>query len=430
MRRPLLPTSVIPHAWSRSSSLVLYCSLAFNMLLIMGVFALRRKSSLTQPSLAQDPLDLHNRLQNAETSLLELKAQAQVVTASMDTLQDHLHPLPASQQVAARPWLTIGIPTFPRKEHRDYLTPTLSSLLEELPLDGSDPFFGRVQVLVMNNRPEAGAHPVFEALQKRIAEGNAEESFIAKARLYVSFLLNPGTVVDPAPDAPEPDDFNNPDNHPGREVRRQTCNLVALLEAAQPWAHHYMFMEDDFRVCPNTIRILHYVLRKAATVPGLRNWKGLRFSYGMAGIILRGSDMPLFTRFLRDSIARLPPDLIWLDWVFGRKAALRQALRNRPLAVYRYNLLDHIGTKSSFSVRVDRPSFPKCFDPMAEVWSIHTNERFQGKRCPNTDISPCKGTGSSEMWTQHPIEWPMDFPHDDADEELNSASNATIRIGP
>ena len=79
----------------------------------------------------------------------------------------------------------------------------------------------------------------------------------------------------------------------------------------------------------------------------------------------------------RESIARLPPDLIWLDWVLGRKAQLRQALRKRPLAVYRYNLLDHIGTKSSFSVRVDRPSFPKCFDPMAKVWSIHSNERFQ-----------------------------------------------------
>ena len=79
----------------------------------------------------------------------------------------------------------------------------------------------------------------------------------------------------------------------------------------------------------------------------------------------------------RDSIARLPPDLIWLDWVLARKPPIRQPLRNRPLAVYRYNLLDHIGTKSSFSVRVDRPSFPKCFDPMAEVWSIHQNERFQ-----------------------------------------------------
>ena len=74
----------------------------------------------------------------------------------------------------------------------------------------------KLQVLVMNNQPEPGAHPVFEALQKRVVEGDAADTFIAKAQLYVSFLGNPGTIQDPTPDAPEPDDFNNPDNRPGR----------------------------------------------------------------------------------------------------------------------------------------------------------------------------------------------------------------------
>ena len=31
-----------------------------------------------------------------------------------------------------------------------------------------------------------------------------------------------------------------------REVRRQTRDLVALLELAQPLGAYYMFMEDDF----------------------------------------------------------------------------------------------------------------------------------------------------------------------------------------
>ena len=35
-----------------------------------------------------------------------------------------------------------------------------------------------------------------------------------------------------------------------REVRRQTCDLVSLLEMAQPLSHYYMFMEDDFRLAP------------------------------------------------------------------------------------------------------------------------------------------------------------------------------------
>ena len=56
-------------------------------------------------------------------------------------------------------WLTVGIPTVPRKTGADYLTRTLETLLEELPADDTDPLYGRVRVLVMNNRP--GNHSVF-----------------------------------------------------------------------------------------------------------------------------------------------------------------------------------------------------------------------------------------------------------------------------
>ncbi len=43
---------------------------------------------------------------------------------------------------------------------------------------------------------------------------------------------------------------------------------------------------------------------------------------------------------------------------------------------------------------------------------------LQDKRCPNTDISPCKGQLSSELWAQHPIEWPMDFAFEELDEGI------------
>lgn len=51
------------------------------------------------------------------------------------------------------------MPTVPRKSGADYLTRTLSTLLEELPLDPTDPLYKGVRVLVMNNRP--GNHTVF-----------------------------------------------------------------------------------------------------------------------------------------------------------------------------------------------------------------------------------------------------------------------------
>ena len=65
----------------------------------------------------------------------------------------------AGAGAGGRAWLTIGIPTVPRREGADYLTRTLETLLEELPLDAADPLHGRVRVIVMNNSP--GAHPVF-----------------------------------------------------------------------------------------------------------------------------------------------------------------------------------------------------------------------------------------------------------------------------
>ena len=51
--------------------------------------------------------------------------------------------------------------------------------------------------------------------------------------------------------------------------------------------------------------------------------------------------------------------------------------RRRPMAAYKYNLLEHMGQVSSFTVRVDRPDFPKCYAPMADAWSLSKAERFQ-----------------------------------------------------
>ena len=65
-------------------------------------------------------------------------------------------PADASSSLA---WLAIGIPTVPRHNATDYLTSTLEHLLSELTLDRSDPFFDKVRVLVMNNKP--GQHSVF-----------------------------------------------------------------------------------------------------------------------------------------------------------------------------------------------------------------------------------------------------------------------------
>jgi len=81
----------------------------------------------------------------------------------------------------------------------------------------------------------------------RTALSLAGTAWARKCAEYISFVQNPGKEHDPIPGAREPDDLNNPEDTPGREVRKQTLDLIQLLEHSQHLAQYYMFMEDDFR---------------------------------------------------------------------------------------------------------------------------------------------------------------------------------------
>ena len=48
-------------------------------------------------------------------------------------------------------------------------------------------------------------------VKERVRSGPESDPFVAKARVY-----HPGTLPDPTPDMPDPDDLNNPTNRPGR----------------------------------------------------------------------------------------------------------------------------------------------------------------------------------------------------------------------
>ncbi len=55
-------------------------------------------------------------------------------------------------------------------------------------------------------------------LNKHLQKGSDADPFVAKARIYVAAVDNPGSLPDPTPDAINPDDLNNPTNRPGRQV--------------------------------------------------------------------------------------------------------------------------------------------------------------------------------------------------------------------
>ena len=146
----------------------------------------------------------------------------------------------------SRTWLAIGIPTFPRHNDTDYLTSTLQHLLAELTLDPTDPLFDKVKVLVMNNKP--GQHSIYTKVQKHILHGAHEQDdlFARKAMQYVEFTENPGMVEDPTPpDKPEPDDFDNPNNIPGRFALCICCRVAQRCCKAGQIQQTFCYLNTD-----------------------------------------------------------------------------------------------------------------------------------------------------------------------------------------
>ena len=292
-------------------------------------------------------------------------------------------PRPAAGSVPVTRVL-LGVPTVPRRE--DYLDRTLSALLRELPAEDSrHPLRDKVRVLVMNNSP--GAHDSFYRLKFRWSTGRDP-----KARHYVDFVENPGHCKDPTPLAPEPDDLDNPTNRPGRQVRKQNCDLVSLLDHARadPFTH-FAFLEDDFVACENAASIVAYLVRKVARIDA--SWLAIRFSFGMNGVLLPREALSDFHAHLRQGISRLPPDLLYQEWLEREKEEA-----GRVEYVYEHNLLDHVGEVSSFDVRPERRGWPKCHQPLADAWSLGGIERFDRRACGHSDVSPCPRPTDPERW--------------------------------
>lgn len=94
---------------------------------------------------------------------------------------------------------------------------------------------------------------------------------------------------------------------------------------------------------------------------------------------------------------RLPVDLLARHFQFQHQDHPEIAMC-KPLGlqafVYQDVILEHIGETSTFKERNKkgfRPDFPKCGQPMANVWSLPQEERFD-MSCQGdpSKISPCR----------------------------------------
>lgn len=296
-----------------------------------------------------------------------------------------------------RPWLVIGIPTVPRSNSLDYLNPTLDYILQQLPplSRAADPFFGRVLIVVMN-QAHGVPHPAFDAAVERFhgKDTSTRGSGGGNSLLdgghphhpkgsYLRFVTNPKPRA-------ETGRTGGDANKPGPVVRQQTLDVIALLDALieglNPLPAHYMFMEDDFRLCPHALRTLEYLLDRAYRQDP--DWIMVRVCFGLNGGVIQGRDLPVLADYLRDSVARRPPDHLLVEWFAGETPRSAAHKGTRTHFASRYNLLEHFGTVSS--LRKQRQSqYAACYEELGDGVLFEV-EAFKARECGHDDLWPCK----------------------------------------
>jgi hypothetical protein len=166
----------------------------------------------------------------------------------LDELQAEVSRLQSDANQTSAPYLLLAIPTVPRTG-ATYLRRTLDSIDAQLSKDPASPMFGAVRVLVVNN---GGSHSDFEKCREHF-EGRPDNAFL--------FVLNTRSDQSYDPKGPNANDRGTADL-PGYLVRRQTRDIANLLNEAKDRASYFMFMEDDFLLCPLALLAIQRFIEK------------------------------------------------------------------------------------------------------------------------------------------------------------------------
>jgi hypothetical protein len=341
----------------------------------------------------------------------------------------------------------IGIPSVRRQNNPRYLERTLKYILEQAStlrrsaasnVGGPHPL--RLRLVVMDNSHGA-PHPVFESARSHYCNthgsGHSSDSSDTNVSVTVSgsssactvsplpgdeaqqvassldsiveFVVN-GHAVFSGHDGGDP--FGSA-NVPGPRVRQQTRDVADLLSAAvalhgvdgavEPSERGdvYMFMEDDFRLCPSALAALAYLLAKAGHVhdgpdPLLgKPWNAIRVSFGLNGALIRMADAPLLAGYFRSHLTRRPPDHLTVEWFAGERPESAEHKRGRPHLAFRYNVLEHFGFASSLR-DTESPLYAYCYD-LLDAAVVFEVEAFNIKQCAHDDIWPCPPIGDARL---------------------------------
>ncbi|CAN0359712.1 unnamed protein product, partial [Laminaria digitata] len=154
------------------------------------------------------------------------------------------------------PSVIFGIPTVPRPRGVSYLEEALNAVLSQVGReDTSDLDRCTISILVLN--VHGAGHTAFDQARKA-HEGKPGVVFLAINEAVDA----EGLPVRVGDGGPLPRRVNRK-ALPTTKVRKQTRDLVYLLRAAAARADHYLFMEDDMRLCEGGAAAIGRMLGKA-----------------------------------------------------------------------------------------------------------------------------------------------------------------------
>jgi hypothetical protein len=274
-------------------------------------------------------------------------------------------------------WLAIGIPTIGRRNQEDYLLQCLAAIADQLPSDPSDLLYANVLVVVVNLQSDPLEHIRYQEAKKLYSNPQ-----INPKAIYFEFHDHAGPDHNPYPDRHD----HGTANHPGHLVRKQTRDLVKVIELSKEKSSYYMFLEDDMILCASGYQTLSYLINKASRYHP--NWLAIRLSYGMNGIIMNSKDVIVFGQYLLKHQARRPPDHLVVEWYAGETPESKSYKGSRANIGFRYNLFHHLGTVSTLRSS-SSPKYLTCYEELLEP-TVFAVEAFNVKQCPNDDIWPCQ----------------------------------------
>jgi len=310
-----------------------------------------------------------------------------------------------SNNLPEHPWLIIGIPTIKRPKGKDYLIETLHSISLNLPADPADPFYKKILVVVMDHTVDQKNRPLLhEAFETAIQKYQNNPMFLFIKQSHTAPPSNPSP-------SSQGDEGSSQEKHDSKRylavssrVQQQTMDVANLLLYSHKKSHYFLFMEDDFRLCPNGLKAFYHLLTKADLYSP--NWACVRASFGLNGIFMKNNnnDLLSFAEYLKRHRNRRPPDHLLTEYcAVEKEESLKLVGKNRPFIGYRYNVFEHIGEVSTLR-ESKHWIFPGCYEELIEP-VVFKVEAWNSKECPNDDIWPCH-TISAQKQNRFPwVKW-------------------------